>query len=277
MLHVLLTGETGGYYQDYAEHTIEHLARCLTEGFAYQGEVSAYRDGKPRGELCADLPPTAFVAFLQNHDQIGNRAFAERLSALCPPKALRAATAIILLAPSIPLLFMGQEWAATAPFSYFVDFQEELGAKVAQGRLQEFARFPDFINNPLDIPLPNQIGTFLSAKLDWNELEQQPHRQWYDYHLQLLNLRRQYIQPRLHGMAAGQAGYRLLSERALTVNWRLSDNAQLELIANLGDESIAIDNPSSGEVIFKTDNAIADLRQPATLPPWSVVWLLTES
>ncbi|MGJ0492425.1 malto-oligosyltrehalose trehalohydrolase [Methylobacter sp.] len=275
VLHVLLTGETSGYYQDYAEHTLEHLARCLTEGFAYQGEISSHRDCRPRGEPSADLPPTAFVAFLQNHDQIGNRAFAERLSALCSPKALRAATAIILLAPSIPLLFMGQEWGASTPFPYFVDFTAELSEKVIQGRLREFARFPDF-NDSLNIPLPNQIGSFLSAKLDWHELEQPSHRQWLDYHRHLLDLRRQHIQPRLSGMAGGQAEYRLLSERALTVSWRLVDDSQLELIANLGDESVTIDSPSTGEVIFRTDTAMADLQPPYTLPPWSVVWLLAE-
>jgi len=276
VLHRLLTGETGGYYQDYAEHPIEHLARCLTEGFAYQGETSAYRDCTRRGEPSADLPPTAFVAFLQNHDQIGNRAFAERLSLLCSPKALRAATAIILLAPSIPLLFMGQEWAASTPFPYFVDFPEDLGEKVAQGRLLEFARFPDF-KDSLHIPPPNQLDTFLSAKLNWHELDQPSHRQWLDYHRQLLNLRRQYLQPRLSGMAGGQAGYRLLGERALTANWRLADGSRLELIANLGDETAALDGSLNGEVIFKTDNNIADFRQPAALPPWSVVWLLTEN
>jgi maltooligosyltrehalose trehalohydrolase len=276
VLHVLLTGETGGYYQDYAKNPIEHLARCLTEGFAYQGDPSAYRDGKPRGEPSADLSPLAFVNFLQNHDQIGNCAFAERLSALCSPKALQAATAIILLAPSIPLLFMGQEWAASTPFPYFVDFPEELGERIAQDRLREFAHLSDF-NNSQDMPLPNQIGTFQSAKLAWHELEQPTHQQWLNYHRQLLNLRRQYIQPRLPGMAGGQAGYRLLSERALMVSWWIADDSQLELIANLGDESVAIDSPSNGEVIFKTDAAIADFQQPASLSPWSVVWLLTES
>jgi maltooligosyltrehalose trehalohydrolase len=276
VLHLLLTGETAGYYQDYARHAINYLGRCLTEGFAYQGEVSAYRDGKPRGEPSADLPPTAFVAFLQNHDQIGNRAFAERLSTLCSQEALRAATAIILLAPSVPLLFMGQEWGASTPFPYFVDFSEDLSEKVAQGRLREFSRFPEF-NGSRNIPLPHHINTFLSAKLDWQERDQPIHRQWLNYHRQLLNLRQQYIQPRLSGLSGGQSGYRLLGERALAADWRLADHSQLELIANLDDEPIAIDSSSAGEVIFTTDNAIADLRQPAMLPPWSVLWLLTES
>ncbi|HEY0179470.1 MAG TPA: malto-oligosyltrehalose trehalohydrolase, partial [Dokdonella sp.] len=114
-VHVLLTGETGSYYRDYAHDPARHLARTLAEGFAYQGEHSAHRDA-PRGEPSAQLAPSAFVAFLQNHDQVGNRAFGERLSALAPPAALRVATALLLLSPQVPLLWMGQEWGSRRPF-----------------------------------------------------------------------------------------------------------------------------------------------------------------
>jgi 1,4-alpha-glucan branching enzyme/maltooligosyltrehalose trehalohydrolase len=141
-LHVLLTGEQSGYYVDYTR-PLAALGRCLTEGFAYQGEWSAYRSA-PRGTPSRGLPPTAFVGFLQNHDQVGNRAFGERLGQLTSPEALRAATAILLLAPSIPLLFMGQEWAAPEPFLFFSDFGPDLAAAVAEGRRREFARFREF-------------------------------------------------------------------------------------------------------------------------------------
>ena len=108
VLHVLLTGERDGYYADYADDPAERLARVLAEGFAYQGEPSPYRDGKPRGTPSGRLPPTAFVLFLQNHDQIGNRALGERLTVLADPTALEAAIALVLLCPQIPLLFMGE-------------------------------------------------------------------------------------------------------------------------------------------------------------------------
>ena len=108
VLHVLLTGESEGYYEDYADRPAERLARCLEEGFIYQGEPSAYRGGKPRGTPSADLPPTAFVLFLQNHDQIGNRAFGERLTQLAHPQALEAAIALLLLCPQIPLAVHGR-------------------------------------------------------------------------------------------------------------------------------------------------------------------------
>ena len=112
VLHVLLTGERDGYYADYAEQPADRLARCLAEGFVYQGEPSAYRQGKPRGSPSGDLPPTAFVLFLQNHDQIGNRPFGDRLTERVDPEALEAAIALQLLCPQIPLIFMGEEAAS---------------------------------------------------------------------------------------------------------------------------------------------------------------------
>ena len=117
-----------GYYEDYADRPAERLARCLKEGFIYQGEPSAYRGGKSRGTPSADLPPTAFVLFLQNHDQIGNRAFGERLTQLADPAALEAAIALLLLCPQIPLLFMGEEGASTSPFLFFTDHNRGTGA-----------------------------------------------------------------------------------------------------------------------------------------------------
>ena len=122
---MLLTGETAGYYGDYRDPA-RHLARTLAEGFAYQGEPSPHRDGQRRGELTSALPATAFVNFVQNHDQIGNRARGERLSALASPTALEAALAVTLLAPAPPLLFMGDEWGTRRPFPFFCDFKGDL-------------------------------------------------------------------------------------------------------------------------------------------------------
>ena len=141
---MILTGEKDGYYEDYAENPHAMLCRCLAEGFAYQGQVSAH-EGSARGEQSAHLPPTAFVNFLQNHDQIGNRAFGEASDAIArSPEALRAANAVLLLAPSPPMLFMGEEWQAPQPFPYFCDFEPELAGKIREGRKREFARFEKF-------------------------------------------------------------------------------------------------------------------------------------
>src|SRR5262249_30158125 len=163
--HVLLTGETGGYYRDYADKPAAALARCLGEGFAYQGEPSAHRDGRPRGEPSGGLPPSAFVGFLQNHDQVGNRALRQRLSAPGRPAALELARAVTLWAPHIPLLFMGEEWWAAEPFLYFCDFAGELADAVREGRRREFARFPEFADPDLRarIPDPGAPETFAAS------------------------------------------------------------------------------------------------------------------
>jgi 1,4-alpha-glucan branching enzyme len=125
-VHALATGETDGYYADYAPDSARHLYRALTSGYVYQGEPSPFRDGEVRGELSSGLPPSAFINFLQNHDQIGNRAFGERLSTLIDAKKLEVVTALLMLSPFTPLIFMGEEWAERRPFLYFTDFDGEL-------------------------------------------------------------------------------------------------------------------------------------------------------
>ncbi len=276
VLHVLLTGENAGYYQDYEPHAMYHLGRCLTEGFAYQGESSAYRGGKRRGEPCADLPLTAFVSFLQNHDQVGNRALGERITRLCAPEAVRAATAIVLLMPAPPLLFMGQEWACSSPFTYFVDFSGELAEQVAQGRLREFAKFTAFADAQTrqQIPRPNAVQTFNKAKLPWAEINQAPHQQWLEFHQMLLRIRRQYIRPRLAGMTGRQARYQIWDNRAISVKWRLGDGSTLTLAANLGDKTAAIDCPCRGDVLFASDSTVQATLQQGRLEPWAVIFSL---
>ncbi|MEO6423105.1 MAG: malto-oligosyltrehalose trehalohydrolase, partial [Candidatus Nitrotoga sp.] len=134
VFHVLATGENDGYYSDYATAPAQILGRCLSEGFAYQGEASAFANGKLRGEPSGHLPPAAFINFLQNHDQIGNRAFGERLSHLATPQVMEAVTAVLLLSPQPPQLFMGEEFATTQPFLFFCDFGPELARAVTEGR-----------------------------------------------------------------------------------------------------------------------------------------------
>lgn len=159
-LHVLLTGETDAYYADFASDPTAKLARCLSEGFIYQGQPT--RHGKPRGEPSGHLPPSAFVLFLQNHDQIGNRALGERLHQLCSSQALQAATALLLLSPMIPLMFMGDEINAQTPFLFFTDHPGELAEAVREGRRNEFAEFAAFKDphRREQIPDPNALQTF---------------------------------------------------------------------------------------------------------------------
>ncbi|MGR9087243.1 MAG: malto-oligosyltrehalose trehalohydrolase [Gammaproteobacteria bacterium] len=275
-LHVLLTGETFGFYQDYQRQPMAHFGRCLTEGFAYQGEYSAYLNGKTRGEPSSDLPLTAFINFLQNHDLVGNRPLAERISGLCPPDAMRAATAIVLLSPSVPMLFMGEEWATNRPFNYFVDFPDELAEQVTQGRLEEFSRFPVFSGRHLleTMPRPNASQTFFSSKLPWDELSLPKHRRWLEFHRELLEIRAREIAPRLHGITGAQAGYRLLAERAIHVQWRLADGSTLSLAANLGAEAANVDCPCNGQVLYASSDGLAHALRQGEMAPWSALFCL---
>ncbi|ALP53918.1 malto-oligosyltrehalose trehalohydrolase [Candidatus Tenderia electrophaga] len=277
-LHVLLTGEGEGYYMDYAPHPLPHLQRCLSEGFAYQGEASAYREAQARGEASAHLPATAFVSFLQNHDQVGNRAFGERIAALTDDKRLRAALSLLLLAPAPPLLFMGQEWNSSQPFPFFCDFGADLAEKVVEGRRNEFAHFPEF-NAPAArerIPDPMAEATFNQAILDWQARHSPDHQPWLTLHKELLALRHAEVIPRLHNLVGGAAATTTWAGQGLRVDWSLGDGAGLALLANLGDTSIAALDRPSGRLLYST-HPTATQADALALPPWSVCWYLDEA
>lgn len=275
-LHVLATGENGGYYADYAEQPVRHLGRCLTEGFAFQGEASHYRDGEKRGEPSAHLPSGAFVAFMQNHDQIGNRAFGERLSVLSSPESLRALSAIMLLAPSPPLLFMGQEWAAAEPFLFFCDFGEELAGKVTEGRRKEFERFPQFSDpeTRAGIPDPNALDTFVASKPNWADRGRAPHAEWLAMHRELLRLRHDAVVPHLEQESEQQASYRLLGERGLRAEWIFGDGYRLTLLANLGAAAVEDVAFPSEALLYRTGNGVEAGMEGGALPAWSLAWFL---
>ncbi len=279
-LHVLLTGESDGYYADYAGQPMRRLGRCLVEGFAYQGEPSAFRDNQPRGEPSAALPPGAFVAFMQNHDQIGNRAFGERLCHLAERHALVAATAILLLAPQPPLLFMGEEFAAATPFLYFCNFSGELARAVTEGRRKEFARFAKFRDPSVaaTIPDPGAVATFERSKLDWASVSKAPHAGWLHLHKALLALRQREIVPLVAGMRGRRREFREIGARALEARWeteRRGESAELVLLANLGPDAEDAPAPPSGRLIYSTDPGFDAAS--ATLPAWSATWLLRPS
>jgi malto-oligosyltrehalose trehalohydrolase len=275
-LHVLLTGERDGYYADYADRPIHHLGRCLASGFAYQGDPSPFRDGAVRGEPSAALPATAFVCFLQNHDQIGNRAFGDRLFERVSPEAIRAATAVLLLAPWIPLIFMGEEWATTGPFPFFCDFGPELAARVREGRRREFARFEEFRDPAARarIPDPGAPETFEAAVLRWHELESAAHREHLALCRQLLDLRRRELVPRLVGIPGNAAHFEPIGERALRVRWRLGDGSRLQLLAHLGPGEVQLGGRAKGRPLFATPEPTQSSVARGALGPWSVAWWL---
>ena len=274
-LHVMLTGETDGYYQDYAENPHAMLCRCLAEGFGYQGEVSAHEGGRTRGEPSAHLPPTAFVNFLQNHDQIGNRAFGERLHKLVKDEAaLVAATAVLLLSPSIPMLFMGEEWAAPEPFTYFCDFEPELAQKVREGRKREFAKFARFGGDGGEaLPDPTDPATFEKVKLNWSTLHQPSHAGWYEHYRRLLAIRQRDIMPLIPDISSGRC-VKLQQVGSFAVDWATSQGNVLHLIANLSDKTVPMVGKPSGRAIFATHPNIRGAVKRNMLEPWSVTWLL---
>ncbi len=233
VLHVLLTGETTAYYADFAEAPTQRLARCLSEGFVYQGEGSTNHGGRPRGKSSAHLSPTAFVSFLQNHDQIGNRALGERLTLLAPPDKLRAATVLLLLAPQIPLLFMGDENGSTTPFLFFTDFHDDLADAVREGRRREFAGFPAFADAEAreHIPDPNAPGTFAASRAEPGSDADQ----WRNLYKRLIALRHEMIIPRLKNTHAD--GAQLLGDGAVVARWRMGDGALMSIAINLGDKA----------------------------------------
>ena len=311
-LHVLLTGETESYYGAYAEEPIRKLATVLGEGFVYQGQPSPIHEGKPRGEPSAHLPPTAFVLFLQNHDQIGNRAFGERLTRLADPAALRAATGLLLLSPQIPMLFMGDEWGSREPFLFFTGYVGELAEAVREGRRKEFAKFSAF-NDPArraDIPDPNHERTYLASDPRGSRLSaddesgaggagaaasteskgagRQPaqvggelladQHDWLAFYRRALGLRHRLIVPRLAGARA--LGATVLSGAdgadapALIARWCLGDGSTLTCALNLGKQIVALGDRPAGELIFVTpDHAPGELTA-GNLPSFSfAAWL----
>jgi maltooligosyltrehalose trehalohydrolase len=262
--HVLLTGETQGYYGDYAKSPQQAIARALASGFIYQGEASSHRGGKPRGEPTNKLSPTAFVNFLQNHDQVGNRALGDRLEGNVSAEAIEAALAITLLAPAIPMLFMGEEWGSKAPFPFFCDFRGDLADAVRKGRRTEYAwayaKYGD------DVPDPLATSTFQSAVLDWASCNEPAGRKRLELVRNLLGTRRREIVPRLAGAALGEA--RATEDGLLTANWRMGDGATLRLKANLSNGAIVDKQGKTASVL------IWGHETGETVPRWSVSWRL---
>ncbi|MGA8898094.1 malto-oligosyltrehalose trehalohydrolase [Bradyrhizobium sp.] len=263
--HVKLTAEKQGYYRDYQRAPVSDIARSLGSGFVYQGEASEHRGGKARGEASGELSPTAFVNFLQNHDQIGNRAFGDRLENKVNPEAIEAALAITLLAPPIPMLFMGEEWGSKTPFPFFCDFKGSLADAVRKGRRDEYAWA--YATYGDDVPDPLSEATFESAKLDWAAKDGSG-RQRLALVRELLAIRRRHIMPYLAEACFGKA--RAADSGLLTANWRMGDGARLTLLANVSDEPIAAatDRPR-GTLIW--GNEPGEL-----MKPWSVIWRLEE-
>ncbi|MCQ8239965.1 malto-oligosyltrehalose trehalohydrolase [Rhizosaccharibacter radicis] len=261
VLHCAATGERTGYYEDYEGNDVL-LGKALAEGFAYQGQMMPYR-GSPRGEPSFALPPGAFVAFIQNHDQVGNRAFGERLNTIATPDAMRALAAVYLLLPQCPMIFMGEEWGTRKPFPFFCDFSGDLADAVRKGRREEFARFPEFQDPDKrdKIPDPLAESTFTSAKLDWDAID----ADHLAHYRRLISARRDHVVPLLPLIERG-GSWTPFGPKALQVRWLAGDRT-LVLSANLSGARVTIP-AAHGEIVW------AEGETGDEFGPWSVRWTL---
>jgi maltooligosyltrehalose trehalohydrolase len=228
VVRVQMTKENEGY-MGYFKGSMEELVKTIREGWLFTGELQ--KDGIPRGTRGADIEPEHFVHCISNHDQVGNRAYGERLNQLVSPAAYRAASALLLMEPYTPMFFMGQEWAATSPFLYFTDHHDELGKGVTEGRRKEFAEFSDF-RDPAKralIPDPQKLATFTDSKLDWTQLERQPH-------LETLRLYRDFLRFRQANLTdRHRSGWRVeqVSSAAIAIRYRRKNAGDLLIVAQL--------------------------------------------
>lgn len=277
-LHVALTKENSGYYIDYNKKATnkspaEFILKTFTEGFAYQGEPSPYRNGEKRGEPSKDLHPSHFINFIQNHDQIGNRAFGERIHTLTGIDEYKLAVAFYLLSPSIPMLYMGEEWATTSPFLYFCNFEEPLSSAVRDGRRKEFCKFKEFADPKIQnrIPDPTVVETFMRSKLNWNELNYKSHSDILSFYKLLLKTRNSEIIPLLRDINQSKTECRIINDYAFSASW-YSGNKVIKVIFNLGKKSIQLANIDEKDIIYTN----VDDFSKNIVPKYSIIWLVEE-
>lgn len=258
--HVFATGETHAYYQEFAQQPEKHVARALAEGFALQGEVSPLT-GEKRGVDSRGQPPVAFVDFIQNHDQVGNRAQGERLISLAGAQRSELLLAALLLSPHIPLLFMGEEYGETNPFLFFTDFHGDLATAVREGRAKEFAGHAGY--EDAAVPDPNAPDTFTRSQLDWSKRDTRNGQRWLALTRQLLALRKQYVVPLL-ATAGGHAGNVLATARGFfAVSWSFP-HGTLAMALNIGDTAQPLP-PLAGDILYSS--AAVD----TSLPPDAIL------
>ncbi len=238
-LHVTLTGETQGYYHDYGhapgEAPIELLGRSLTHGMLFEDSPRKPGGARETPRATPAVPLSALVHFAHNHDQVGNRAFGERLAALAGPDAAPLATLLALLTPAVPMLFFGEEWGSTTPWLYFADWEGDLKKAVQEGRRREFGHVTKTVDGrPLDLPDPCSAATFDASRPDPAERRSERGRAWLAMVRSALAARRRWIVPRQPQLLTGQHTFQRVGDRGLSVQWRYDDGQVLAMDVHLG-------------------------------------------
>ncbi len=264
-LHCMLTGETSGYYADYG--SVSDLAQALTGVFVYNNRFSSFR-GRMHGRPVENLSFDHFLGYLQNHDQIGNRAQGERIHQMVSTQVAMIGAALVLTAPFVPMIFQGEEWGASSPFPYFTDHEDlELAQMVRQGRWEEFAAFGW---NPEQIPDPQDEQTFLSAKLNWDEREREPHSSMLEWYRSLIRLRKEH--PDLSPGSTGPAHV----DFDVEANWLRVQRGGLVVLCNFAAAPVTISHDSrfgSMEVVLASVPQPPAPGEEMQLPPHSVIIL----
>jgi maltooligosyltrehalose trehalohydrolase len=260
-LHALLTGERTGYYADFG--SVEDVARALANGYVYDGKYSEFRKrahGRPLGELLG----TQLLGYLQDHDQIGNRARGERIGHLTSPGLLRAGVALVFVSPFIPMLFQGEEWNASAPFQYFTDHSDpQLAEAVRNGRRAEFAAFGW---KPAEIPDPQAEETFARSVLDWSELERAPHAEIFEWYSALARLRAQ-----TPDLLDGRRD-RVKVQFDETARWLTMQRGSITLQVNFRDQPVQLPRPSGQPLLSFPEDPSGDGSQVTLGPESCCVW-----
>jgi maltooligosyltrehalose trehalohydrolase len=248
-----------GYYSDFG--TLAHLAKAIEQTFVYDGIYSNYRC-RVHGRLAINVSKHRFVAFIQNHDQIGNRATGDRIREVVGMARSKIAAALVLTSPFIPMLFQGEEWAATSPFQYFANHEDpEMARAVSEGRKHEFKAFGW---KPESIPDPEKRETFVRSKLNWNELSQGEHAEMLAWHRNLIRVRQ----------ASGCLNNGEPGHTRVTYNqqeqWLRMDRGSIAVICNLGQSERALSLPSPSQLLLASSNAV-QLNEAALILPSDTV------
>ena len=245
-LFSVISGERAGYYADFG--SLAQLAKSLRCVFVYDGNYSEYR-GRNHGRQVVGLSGHRFIGFVQNHDQVGNRAQGERVSHEAGVGRAKIAAALVLTAPFVPMLFQGEEFGASAPFLYFTDYDDpELGRMISEGRKKEFVAFgwaPD------QIPDPQDEQTFLQSKLNWAELTEEPHRSLLQWHKDLISLRRN--QSKLSDGDLNAVNVRFDED----AQWLVLERGNLRVACNLGKAPVDVEVGDGSQILLASDDSIA--------------------
>jgi maltooligosyltrehalose trehalohydrolase len=267
-LYTVLTeeGAEKGYYADFG--TMAKLAKALTKTFVQDGTMYSVYRGRRHGRVVEGLSPHQFVVFIQNHDQVGNRAIGDRIVEAVGMDRAKVAAGLVLTSPFLPMVFEGEEFAASTPFQYFADHEDpEMAKAVKEGRRGEFAAFGW---NPADIPDPENVETFERSKLKWDEVHEGRHEEMFEWYRRLIALRRG--SDSLNNGEPGQTKVTFDEEK----NWLVMERGAVTVVCNLGEERMEFENPKHLPLVMASRADVKSTRRAVMLPPDTLAILSTE-